>query len=141
MPWSEFVLLSRWVINLGDFTKLQIWRRSHQLVLAVYHQTRRFPPDERFGLTAQLRRAVTSVAVNVAEGCGRNARLEFAQFLRYSLGSANEVSYLLLLAKDLRLIHFRDWVPLDREVREIRRMVASLERSLRSSRVASQSSN
>jgi four helix bundle protein len=121
------------MINVGDFAKLKIWRRSHQLVLAVYHQTRRFPPDERYGLTSQLRRAVASIAVNVAEGCGRNARLDFARFLRYSLGSANEVSYLLLLAKDLKLIRACDWAPLDLEVREIRRMVASLERRLRRS--------
>jgi four helix bundle protein len=118
-------------INVGDYTKLQIWRRSHQLVLGVYRLTRLFPREERYGITAQLRRAVTSIAANVAEGSGRNARLDFARFLRYSLGSANEVCYLLLLAKDLKLIRLRDWAPLDSEVGEIRRMIASLDRRLR----------
>lgn len=89
---------------MQDYRKMAVWEQAHQLVLEVYGISSGFPKEELFSLTMQLRRAVMSVAANIAEGCGRNTRSDFANFLNISLGSANETSYFLLLAKDLNYL-------------------------------------
>jgi four helix bundle protein len=71
------------------------------MTLEVYRVTRAFPREELYGLTSQLRRAASSVPANIAEGCGRNGDAELARFLAIALGSANELDYHLLLARDL----------------------------------------
>src|SRR4051812_41600661 len=89
---------------MGDFKKLRVWQRAHALTLSVYQCTRVFPDGERYGLTSQLRRAAASISANIAEGCGRGTDNELARYLRISLGSATELEYHLLLAKDIGLI-------------------------------------
>jgi four helix bundle protein len=59
---------------MQDFRNLEVWKRSHDLTLAVYGVTRTFPDDERYGLTSQLRRGTASIPTNIAEGCGRGTR-------------------------------------------------------------------
>ena len=86
------------------FRKLNVWQKAHRLTLRIYRNTQRFPADERFGLTSQLRRCGISVAANIAEGCGRGTDLDFARFLQIAMGSASEAEYLLLLAADLGLL-------------------------------------
>ena len=86
---------------VGDFKKLKVWQKSHQLALAIYKSTRAFPAEERFGLTGQLRRASASIPANIAEGCGLGTDNELGRYVRISLGSATEVEYHLLLAKEL----------------------------------------
>jgi four helix bundle protein len=115
---------------MGDFRSLRVWRRAHQLALEVYQTTRRFPSEERYGLTSQMRRAAVSIAANLAEGCGRNSDAEIARFARVSLGSANELDYHLLLARDLGLVVAGDHERIAREIRDIKRMLARLASSL-----------
>jgi four helix bundle protein len=115
---------------MGDFKKLKVWRRSHDLTLAVYHCTMSFPDHERFGLTAQLRRAAASVPANIAEGCGRRTDNELARFLRISLGSATELEYHLLLAKDIGLLSPELHDSLSLSTSQIQGMLAQLERRL-----------
>jgi four helix bundle protein len=86
---------------VGAYRKLQVWQRAHRLTVEVDQVTRTFPREEQYGLTSQLRRAASSVPANIAEGCGRNGDAELARFLGISLGSANELDYHLLLARDL----------------------------------------
>ena len=86
---------------MGDFRKLKVWHHAHELTLAVYSVTASFPPIERFGLTAQLRRSAASIPANIAEGCGRNSDAELARYCQIGLGSANELQYHLLLASEL----------------------------------------
>jgi four helix bundle protein len=86
---------------MQPFTELKVWQRSHALVLKLYPLTLAFPSDERFGLTSQLRRAVTSVPTNIAEGSKRRNRQDFARFLNIAEGSLAEVEYLLMLSRDL----------------------------------------
>jgi four helix bundle protein len=88
---------------MGDFKKLKVWQKSHQLALAVYRSTARFPDRERFGLTAQLRRAASSTPANIAEGCGKGTDNELGRYLRISMGSATELEYHLILARDLAI--------------------------------------
>ena len=76
-------------------------QRCHELTLAVYRATERWPSAERFGLTAQIRRAAASAATNVVEGSARKGPKEFAKFLRYAVSSLGEVSYQLRSATDL----------------------------------------
>ena len=89
---------------MKDFRELKVWQKAHQLTLAVYRTTAAFPREELYGLTSQLRRAGSSIAANLAEGCGRNGDMEFARFCSMAMGSASELEYHLLLAKDLKLI-------------------------------------
>jgi four helix bundle protein len=86
-----------------DFRELKVWQKAHELTLAVYQLIANFPPEERYGLSSQLRRAGSSIAANLAEGCGRNGDAELARFCSIAMGSASELEYHLLLGRDLQL--------------------------------------
>ncbi|MHB8654562.1 MAG: four helix bundle protein [Terriglobia bacterium] len=83
------------------FTDLKVWQRSHALVLQLYRITKSLPPDERFGLISQIRRAAVSVPTNIAEGSKRQGRQDYARFLNIAEGSLVETEYLLMLSRDL----------------------------------------
>ena len=111
---------------MGDYRSLRVWKQAHQLTLQVYRLTALFPPSERYGLTSQIRRAAASIAANIAEGCGRNSDAELARFCRIALGSANELDYHLLLARDLDLIPAADYGRAYAETEQVRRMLSAL---------------
>ena len=111
---------------MGDFEHLAVWKRAHRLTLALYKVTAHFPASERYGLTSQIRRAAASVPANIAEGCGRNSDAELARFCRISLGSANELSYHLLLARDLGYLPPDLQMRASREIQELRAMLSGL---------------
>lgn len=87
---------------MRDFRQLKVWAKAHSLTLAVYRATAAFPREEQYGLTSQLRRAAASIPTNLAEGCGRYGDAELARFVGIAAGSASEVEYLLMLARDLK---------------------------------------
>lgn len=89
---------------MRDFKKYDIWQLSHNLTLEVYKATNSFPKEEVYGLSSQIRRAVSSIPTNISEGCGRNSDKEFNQFLNIALGSASETEYLFILSKDLNYL-------------------------------------
>lgn len=111
---------------MQDFRKLTVWEKSHALVLSIYRATATFPQSERYGLTSQMRRAAFSVPANIAEGCGRAGRSELKQFLHMSLGSASELDYFLLLARDLQCLTSPQYDALDGRIREIKLMLGGL---------------
>lgn len=80
---------------------LEVWKRSFDLARDLYLITNRFPSDEKFGMISQIRRAATSIPVNIAEGAARRSNKEFAQFLYIAAGSASELDTLLLLSQTL----------------------------------------
>jgi four helix bundle protein len=82
------------------FQKLTVWNEARAMNKRLYGLTRKFPREERFGMTAQLRSASVSVSSNIAEGSGRNSDKDFAHFLELSYGSLMEVASLLYLATD-----------------------------------------
>jgi four helix bundle protein len=86
---------------MRTFEDLMVWQKAHQLVLDVYRVTEHFPVEERFGLTAQMRRAAISVPANIVEGHKRAGRREFNNFLSIAEGSLEELKYYALLAQDL----------------------------------------
>src|SRR3954465_44845 len=88
---------------MGDFRKLEVWQKSQKLAGSIYRLTNGFPQAERYGLSAQMRRAAVSVSANLAEGCGRMGDAELRRFVRISLGSLAELECELLLATDLQL--------------------------------------
>ena len=116
---------------MRDFRKLNVWQKSHLLVLDVYTRTRGFPKDELYGLTSQSRRAAASIPANIAEGCGRNAEGDFLRFLHIASGSASELEYHLLLAYDLHLFDQEAYQRLSDEVCEVKRMLAALVQTVR----------
>jgi four helix bundle protein len=108
-----------------DFKKLLVWQKSHLLTLEIYSISKTFPNNELFGLTSQLRRASSSVAANIAEGCGRKSKNEFAHFLAIAIGSVSEVEYFLILARDLNYLSKNDFQRINSLANETKRMLIS----------------
>jgi four helix bundle protein len=112
-----------------NYKELVVWRKAHQMPLDVYSVTREFPREELYGLTSQLRRAAASVGADIAEGSGRPSNNEICRFLQISRGSASEVEYHLLLARDLKFLREEDFRKLSREADEVQRMLTALIQS------------
>jgi four helix bundle protein len=105
--------------ELRNFQDLQVWRKAHQLVLSVYQATAVFPAHEQYGLSSQMRRCCVSIPSNIAEGCGRGGHVELARYLQIARGSARELEYQLLLARDLHFLPVTDYERLVRELTEV----------------------
>ncbi len=116
---------------MKDFRELKVWQKAHELSLSVNRTTAAFPRDELYGLTAQLRRACTSIATNIAEGCGRGSDADFAHFLQIAMGSASETEYQLLLSRDLGYLPEDQYLPLQEGLQEVKKMISSLLKTLR----------
>jgi four helix bundle protein len=114
----------------NSYRELIVWQRSFDLAFEVYQLTRPFPSDERFGITAQLRRAALSISNNIAEGHGRATRGEFLNALSVARGSANEVENCLLFSQRLGFAREPEIGPLLRRINEILRMLARLRSRL-----------
>jgi len=114
-----------------DFRNLKVWEKAHSLTLDVYRASESFPRQEMYGLTSQIRRASVSIGSNIAEGECRNGDAEFARFLQMAAGSASEVEYQLLLARDLEFLKIVDYQRVSDEVVEVKRMLAALMQKLR----------
>lgn len=108
---------------MRDFKELKVWQKAHRLVLDIYRHSQAFPVDERFGLTAQLRRSAVCVPSNIAEGCGRQSERDFARFLSIAGGSASETEYQLLLACELGYLPQPKHRDLDAQTNEVKRML------------------
>ena len=119
---------------MRDLRTLTVWRKAHELTLAVYDHSRGFPAEERYGLTSQLRRSVSSVPTNIAEGCGRSSDADLARFLGIAAGSASEAEYLFLLAHDLAYLSAEDYAQLASRVVEIKKMLAAFMAKLAADR-------
>jgi four helix bundle protein len=117
-----------------DFHELKVWQKAHQLTLAVYRITSQFPREELYGLTSQIRRSCSSIPANLAEGCGRDGDAEFGRFCSIAAGSASELEYHLLLAKDLELINPRECEEVAQRTTEVKRMLAAFLQKLKADR-------
>lgn len=87
-----------------SYHQLVVWKEAHSFVLEVYSRTASFPPEERYGLTSQIRRAAVSIPANIVEGIVKTSIRDQLRFCEIALGSLNECSYLLELADDLRYL-------------------------------------
>lgn len=111
---------------MQDYKKLEVWTKSHKLVLIIYSITKSFPHEELYGLTNQIRRAVVSIAANIVEGSGRQGKKEFLKFLNIAFASACEVEYELLLSFDLKYINNSIYSEVSIQVEEIKKMIYGL---------------
>ena len=111
---------------------LEVWKKSHELVLRVYDTTKLFPKSEIYALTDLMRRASSSVPANIVEGQSRNTTKEYLQFLYNARGSLEEVRYFLLLSKDLGYINKDLFESLEADTVIISKMLNGLLKSLAS---------
>ena len=111
---------------MKDYRNLDVWSLAHQITLKLYRVTAKFPREELFGLISQIRRCSASIGANIAEGCGRRGNGEFHRFLQIASGSASELDYHLLLARDLTFISEEIYRPLNSELGSLRRKLTTL---------------
>lgn len=116
---------------MKDFRKLNVWEKAHNFVLEMYAVTKKFPSEELYGLTSQLKRASASIPTNIVEGSSRGSDKDFARFLQISVGSASETEYLLILCYDLKFLNETDFEKLQEEVISIRKMLINLIKKLK----------
>lgn len=112
--------------GIKHFRQLETWQEAHKLVLRVYQITCEFPIDERYGLTAQMRRAAVSIAANIAEGFKRRGTRDKARFYNISESSLEEVKYYLLLSRDLEYITSDSYAKLMSQADSVGRLLNGL---------------
>ena len=113
------------------YRDLVAWQKAMELVTEVYRVTQRFPTEEMYGLTAQVRRAAVSVPSNIAEGQARYSHLDFQRFLRQARGSLVEVETQILIAVNLGFMDGKDAKPILTRAGEVGRIVNALLNSIR----------
>ncbi|MDF2545677.1 MAG: four helix bundle protein [Anaerosolibacter sp.] len=115
---------------MSDYRNLEVWKKAHSLTLEIYKITNNFPSEERYGLTSQIRRASSSVPMNIAEGSGSLYGKEFIRFLDIARRSTCEVEYQLLLCRDIGYIDEAEYTELNVALREVARMLTGLIKSM-----------
>ena len=116
------------MINYRD---IKVWQRAHALTLRVYKLSVSFPPSELYSLTSQMKRAAYSIPMNIAEGCGKSTDPDLARFMDIAAGSASELDYQFLLAKDLSFINNQVYEEVSSELTEIRKMLTAFINQVR----------
>src|SRR6266566_1113624 len=109
---------------MQSFRNLRVWEKAHHLTLDVYSSTKTFPREEIYGLTSQMRRASASIGANIAEGCCRKGDTDMNRFLQMAMGSASELEYHCVLARDLEFLKNGNYERLTAKVIEVKRMLA-----------------
>lgn len=113
-----------------DFKNLKVWEEAHKLTLKIYKITKTFPDDEKFGLVQQIRRAVSSIELNIAEGTAGSRKL-FIKYLLTALGSCKEVECCNILIKDLGYITQNEFNEFEIEIRRIQGMLTNFIKVLK----------
>jgi four helix bundle protein len=121
------------VIIIQNFEDLNVWRKSHGLVLEIYKITNRLPREEMYGLTSQMRRSVISVAANIAEGFKRKGKRDKVNFYNISQSSLTELQYYLILVKDLEYLDSPSLNKIKLIIEEVGKMLNGLISSINSS--------
>ena len=119
---------------MKNFRQLKVWGKAHTLTLKVYELSKRFPKEEMYGITSQVRRSCASIPTNIAEGCGRNGDAELSRYFSIASGSASELEYLFQLIFDLKFIEKPEYDGLVNDVTEIKQMLTSFVKKLKAVR-------
>jgi four helix bundle protein len=117
--------------GMQSASNLRVTQHARKLATDVYRVTATFPTSERFGLTAQMRRAAVSIGSNIAEGCGRAGDRELAHFLHIAMGSASELEFQSLIAGDLEFLSPEAAQPLAFDISRVKKMLARLIKALK----------
>jgi len=112
---------------MHNFKKLNVWQKGRDLVKKIYLSTKKFPKEELYGLTSQIRRAAVSIPSNIAEGAGRNSEKEFSRFLDIANGSAFELETQIILSFDLEYITETEMNSILNLIEEIQKMIYGLK--------------
>jgi four helix bundle protein len=113
-----------------NFEKLETWHEAIAFADLVYQFTRNFPAEERFGLTNQMRRAAVSISSNVAEGCSRSSRVNYARFVEIATGSVFEVVSQATIGRNQGFLSQSDYQQLYQAAEKQSRMLSGLRKSL-----------
>jgi four helix bundle protein len=114
-----------------DFRNVSVWKKAHELVLRLYQATVVFPKDETYGLRSQIRREAVLIPSKIAEGCGSGSDPEFARCLRFAMGTASQVEYLIPLAYDLGYFSTEADSSLQDSIVEVKKMITGFLNKLR----------
>jgi len=117
-------------VNMKKVEDLDVFKLSHSLTLEIFETTKTLPEEEKFGLISQMRRAAYSVPMNLMEGAHRLGSKEYRQFVGIAKGSAGEVKYQLLLAKDLKYISEDHYSNLKQNYERVSQILTKLAQSL-----------
>ena len=121
---------------LKSYRELKVWRKSYNLCVKIYRITRRFPLEERYILTSQIRKSALSIPSNIAEGYGRKTKADYVRILYIAYGSVCELDTQILLAGDLNYIQTNRRNNLNQDISEVEIMLKALIRSLEKKHVA-----
>lgn len=117
---------------MRNFKNYEVWKKAHQLVIYIYKDIlHQLPPEEKYEISKQLRRAAYSVPLNIAEGCGRSSEKDFSHFLDMALGSAHEVEYCSILIADLKYLDDELCKKLIIDITEVKAMLIGLIKSIK----------
>lgn len=115
--------------KIQTFMDLDAWKIGHMLVIGIYKITQKFPSEEKFGLTNQLRRAAVSITSNIAEGFSRRTVKEKQQFYATAMGSLLEIQNQILIAKDIGYLPSNEYVILNEQIIKVSKILSGLRRS------------
>lgn len=116
---------------MKSYKELIVWQKSFQLVLFIYKTTEKFPNNEIYGITSQLRRAAIAIPSNIAEGYNRQSKKEYLQFLYIAFGSGAELETQLLVSKELGYVNLKTYNELNNLLSEVLRMLNKLISTLK----------
>jgi four helix bundle protein len=116
---------------MSTFRNLLVWQKSMELVTKMYSSTQKFPKEELFGLSSQIRRSAVSIPSNIAEGYGRDSNKEYLRFLNISIGSLFELQTQIEIAKNIMYLNEKDFNDLYEKSRELERMLVSFIRKIK----------
>lgn len=115
--------------HIFAFEKLEVWKKSKELVKEVYKLTRSFPEEEKFGLTSQIRRSAVSVVANIAEGSGRRTAKDQARFTTTAYSSLIELLNHMIIALEIEFLDESSYLSCRRTITEISFMLSALHRA------------
>jgi four helix bundle protein len=118
-------------MKINRFSDLTVWQKAHELTLATYRLTEKFPRSEQYGIVSQLRRSSAAVSANIAEGFGRRPTKELLRCLQISRGELEETRYFLILSRDLQHISSNDFENMNGQCDSVGQLINALGRSLK----------
>lgn len=116
---------------IKSYKELIVWQKGIDLVKEIYILTSKFPREEIYGLTSQMRRAAISIPSNIAEGSGRKSLKDYAQFYSIAYGSALELETQVIIAKELKFAQMKDYIKVDAVLQEVARMLNFMKTKMR----------
>jgi four helix bundle protein len=111
---------------LKNYKELNVWQKAYKLCLHIYKVTKRFPKDEMYGLTSQIRRSAVSIPSNIAEGYGRKTTLEYVRFLYIAYGSVCELETQTMISCDLGYVGKERFQEIRQEIGDVERMLKAM---------------